>query len=127
MKIRYSLSFQPHQQNGINGCEGNYWSNYNGTDTSTPSDGVSDTYLPWEGLDNYPLMNPYWNLCDINHDLKIDTKDISTAAIAYGTNPSHPKWNPYTDITGLEYVVPDGKVDIRDVALIAVNFGKIYT
>jgi len=31
-----------------NGCEGNYWSNYNGTDTSTPPDGIGDEYLPWE-------------------------------------------------------------------------------
>ena len=40
-----------------NGTAGNYWSNYNGSDTD--NDGVGDEYLPWEGVDSYPLMKPY--------------------------------------------------------------------
>lgn len=110
-----------------NGCEGNYWGDYNGTDTSSPLDGIGDTYLPWEGLDSYPLMNPYWNPGDINHDLKVDITDVAIAASAYGSYPGHPKWNCHADITGAEYLIPDGKVDIRDIALIASNFGKTYS
>lgn len=42
-----------------NGCEGNYWSDYNGQDLN--GDGVGDTLLPHQGLDQYPLMEP-WSL-----------------------------------------------------------------
>jgi len=55
---------------------------------------------------------------DLNEDDKVDIKDIATAALAFGSNPSHPRWNPIADIN------KDDKVDIRDIALIARNFGK---
>lgn len=42
-----------------NGAEGNYWDDYNGTDLD--GDGIGDTYLPWRGVDYYPLMTP-WTL-----------------------------------------------------------------
>jgi len=110
-----------------NGYEGNYWSDYNGTDTSIPLDGIGDTYLPWQGVDYYPLMNRYWNPADVNHDLKVNIRDVSIAARAFGSYPSHPRWNPHADITGPEYLVPDVKVNIRDLSLICRNFGKTWT
>jgi parallel beta-helix repeat protein len=110
-----------------NGCEGNYWSDYA---TRYPeasqvnSTGIWDT--PYEidsnNIDRFPLMNVYWNPCDINHDLKVDMKDIGSAAKAFGTVPGDFFWNPHTDITGPQKV-PDGKVDMRDIGLIARNFG----
>jgi hypothetical protein len=36
---------------------GNYWDNYTGTDAD--KDGIGDTNLPADGLDNYPLMAPF--------------------------------------------------------------------
>jgi parallel beta-helix repeat protein len=107
-----------------NGCEGNYWSDYTGTDLD--NDGVGDTYLPWETVDNYPLMNIYWNPCDINHDLKVDMRDIGLSAKAFGTSPGDMLWNPHADITSREPNVPDAKVDMRDISLIAIHFGERY-
>jgi len=48
-------------------------------------------------------------------------------ARAFGSKPGDPQWNPLADITGSEYLVPDGKVDVRDVSLVAKNFGKYGT
>jgi len=40
------------------GIEGNYWSDYDGLDTTQPPDGIGDTDLPiWE--DTHPIMNPW--------------------------------------------------------------------
>jgi parallel beta-helix repeat protein len=107
-----------------NGCEGNYWSTYNGSDLD--DDGVGDTLLPWEGVDNCPLMNVYWNLCDINHDLNVNMTDIGNSATAFGTVPGDTWWNPHADINGPKPLVPDRRVDMRDIGLIAKHFGEHY-
>ncbi len=110
-----------------NGCEGNYWNNYSGSDSN--EDGIGDTpYAINEyNQDNYPLMSLYWNPSDINHDLKVDIRDIATAALAYGSRHDDSNWNPHADIAGPIPLKPDGQVDIRDLALIAKHFGEEYT
>ncbi len=105
-----------------NGCEGSYWSNYDGTDLDDC--GVGDVNLPWEGVDNYPLMSLYWSPCDINHDLKVDMRDIGKSAAALDTVSGDALWNPHADITGSTPIVADGKVDMQDVNLIAMHFGE---
>ncbi len=116
---------------------GNYWDDYNGTDlyngpyqNETGIDGIGDTpYVKNENnTDRYPLIRPWkWPLVgEINHDFKVDMKDIGIAARAFGSYPGHPRWNPLADITGPTYLVPDGKVEMRDIGIIARNFGKTY-
>lgn len=63
------------------------------------------------------------NAADINHDYKVDMKDVGIAAHAFGTVPGDPRWNPLADITGPVTWVPDGRVDMRDIGTIARNFG----
>ena len=104
-----------------NGCEGNYWSAYNGSDLN--GDGVGDTPYVIDGnnTDNYPLINPYWNPADINHDLKVDIYDIVLACAAYSSTPSDPNWNPHCDIAE-----PYEIIDIYDIVMIAGSYGEGY-
>jgi len=62
-------------------------------------------------------------LGDVNGDGKTEAKDIALVAKAFGSYPGHPRWNPDADVTSVKYLVPDGYVDVRDLALICKNFG----
>jgi parallel beta-helix repeat protein len=102
-----------------NGCEGNYWSGYNGTDTD--SDGVGDTYLPSNGLDDYPLVSPFM-AGDVNHDGRINIFDVVKACASYMTTPSDAHWNPHADIAE-----PYGAIDFLDIVKIVVNYSLRWT
>ena len=55
---------------------------------------------------------------DINADGIVDIFDIATVALAFGSTPSEPNWNPVADINN------DGTVDIFDIVVVAIHFGE---
>jgi hypothetical protein len=70
----------------------------------------------FEGSDTIRVRMPG----DLNMDGKVDMKDISIAARAFGSYPSHSRWNPIADEN------EDNKIDMVDIALVCRNFGKTY-
>jgi len=57
-------------------------------------------------------------LGDVNNDNKVDGKDITPVAKAFGAFPMHPRWNPQTDLN------QDNRIDGKDITIVAKNFGK---
>jgi hypothetical protein len=55
---------------------------------------------------------------DVNGDYIVNLRDISLAAIAFGSKPSDSRWNTQADID------QDAKINMHDVAVIASNFGS---
>jgi hypothetical protein len=57
-------------------------------------------------------------LGDVDFNGRVEIRDFSVIALAYGSSPGSSAWNPDADVNG------DGRVDIMDLALAAKNFGK---
>ncbi|MFQ5999426.1 MAG: PKD domain-containing protein [Candidatus Bathyarchaeia archaeon] len=57
---------------------------------------------------------------DINGDGTVDIVDIVTIALAFGSSPGDPNWNPDADLNG------DGTVDIIDIVMAAIHFGETW-
>ncbi|MCJ7423043.1 ABC transporter substrate-binding protein, partial [Candidatus Bathyarchaeota archaeon] len=55
----------------------------------------------------------------VSADIKVDTKDVASAAKAFGTAPGDLRWNTGADI------VKDYKIDVKDIAAIAKKFGWV--
>jgi len=60
----------------------------------------------------------YALLGDLNHDGKVDIKDLAIISKQYGLTKDNPNFNPEADL------YPDGKIDIRDIVIVVSNFGK---
>lgn len=103
------------------GCEGNYMNDYNGTDIDGDGIGETPIVIDMYNTDHFPLMNPYWNPADINHDLEVDIFDAVTICFAYTSTPPDPNWNCHCDI-----VEPYGVIDIFDVVTMAHSYGAKY-
>lgn len=55
---------------------------------------------------------------DVNGDGKVDGKDTTIVARAFGSYPGHPGWNPAADLNS------DLKVDGKDLVIVALHFGQ---
>jgi parallel beta-helix repeat protein len=108
---------------------GNYWSDYVGTDlhsgpyqNETGRDKIGDTpyIIDANNTDNYPLIYPYGYIPspDFNNDGIIDIFDLVRMALAFGSMPGMPNWDPYVDLN------QDGLIDIFDLAVVALRFGE---
>jgi hypothetical protein len=57
---------------------------------------------------------------DVNGDGLVDIVDIVIVALAFGSEPGDPNWNPFADRT------LDGIIDIVDIVTVAIYFGNEY-
>jgi len=55
---------------------------------------------------------------DVNGDGKVNLIDVFSVALAYGSYPGHPAWNPSYDINN------DDKINLIDYFTTALNYGK---
>ncbi|MEM2738736.1 MAG: hypothetical protein QXK93_07120 [Candidatus Bathyarchaeia archaeon] len=55
---------------------------------------------------------------DVDGDKDVDMDDVGIAALAYGSKPGNPRWDPRADIT------KDGIIDMDDIGLICLHFGE---
>ncbi len=79
----------------------------------------SDTFLMW--------LNNQYTPClfillegDINYDGVVNILDILIIAVAFGTEPGDPKWDPRADLD------KNNIINILDVLKVAVHFGELW-
>ncbi|MCW4051686.1 MAG: right-handed parallel beta-helix repeat-containing protein [Candidatus Bathyarchaeota archaeon] len=105
---------------------GNYWSDYIERYPNSSYDEfniLSMAYvLDRSNQDSFPLRNLFWASADVDHDLDVDTSDVSYAYHAYASEASEPNWNIYCDVAQ-----PYGVIDIFDIVTIARSFGEKQT
>lgn len=91
---------------------GNYWDDYNGTDSN--SDGIGDTSYNISGdsnQDHYPLMCPWTGILgDLDGDVDVDLSDLAQLLAHYGTQSGATYW--MGDLDG------DEDVDLSDLAVL---------
>ena len=55
----------------------------------------------------------------------VDFEDLMIFAMAYGSTPSDPNWNPICDIAGPSgSLIPDGTIDFEDLMIFAMHYGE---
>ena len=88
---------------------GNYTVKLTVTDAVDRSDTIS--YL-------VEVQNVTAKLYDVNNDGIVDISDIYLAALAFGTTPGDPGWDPRCDVN------KDDIIDIADIYMIALHYGE---
>jgi len=85
-----------------------------------PIDGRMEVVCPVDQIFSKKWAIPPWMyplITDLTYDGKVDMRDISTAAKAFGSYPGHERWEKEADINF------DNKVNMRDIGSIAKEFG----
>jgi hypothetical protein len=57
---------------------------------------------------------------DLNGDFKVNLEDLVILALAYGSKPGDPNWNPNADIDN------SGTVGLSDLVILALHYGQQY-
>jgi thermitase len=99
---------------------GNYWSDYNSTDSN--GDGIGDTayIVGEENFDHYPLMYPHLLLGDVNWNGRVDIGDIAIVCDAFGGSIGHANWNILADLNR------NLRIDMGDIVIACDSFGQHY-
>lgn len=79
--------------------------------------GRSDTVSYVVEVLNVTTFPPY----DVNQDGIVDISDLYQVALAYGSQPGDPNWDPACDVNS------DDIVDISDLYGVALHYGETYT
>lgn len=101
---------------------GNYWSDYNGSDSD--GDGIGDTpyIVSGDRVDHYPLMNLANPLPgDVNWDGRVDIYDLIVQASIYGITEEDAGWNVFADLAPRW-----GVINIFDLVMCAYHYGETY-
>jgi len=107
---------------------GNYWNDHNPPDiysgpyqNETGRDKIGDIPYVIDGneTDRYPLIYPYGRVssADLNDDGIVNILDAIRLAIAFGSKPGTPSWDPKADLN------QDGVVNILDAIILA---GRLF-
>jgi len=71
----------------------------------------------WGSLRLAVYGSPAW---DVDGNGIVNILDILAIAVAFGTHPGDPKWDPRADVD------PNGLINILDILQVAVHFGESY-
>jgi len=64
----------------------------------------------------------WWNMADINQDLKVNIFDVVLCVNSYESTPLDPQWDTFCDIAE-----PYCIVDIFDIVMVCSSYGEEYT